>query len=92
MYVSECVSAELTNSPQWSSRKAAHPCSIYPEWMHAGLEVCARVSVCWGLISTLDVLILSVLQRHAEACSDHTFDLQNNYLHLWLLLDSISYK
>lgn len=26
------------------------------------------VSVCCGLISTLDVLILSVLQRHTEVC------------------------
>lgn len=48
------------------------PCLIHAqqhqEWMHTEVEVCASVSVCWGLISTLDVLILSVLQRHAATC------------------------
>lgn len=44
------------------------------------------VSLCWGLISTLDVLILSVLQRRTWPRSDHTSALQNNRLHVELLL------
>lgn len=34
--------------------------------MHTEVEVCVSVSVCSDLISTLDVLILSELQRHTQ--------------------------
>lgn len=53
----------------------------YEEWIHTEVEVCASVSVCWGLIFALDVLIWSVLQRHTETCWDHTSALQNNRLY-----------
>lgn len=54
---------------------------LYEEWIHTELEVSASVSVRRGLIFALDVLIWPVLQRHTEACWDHTSALQNNRLH-----------
>lgn len=52
---------QLTKSPHRTSGQAPRRSSCQ-EWMHT--EVCVCVS---GLISTSDVLILSVLQRHAGA-------------------------